>query len=174
MKQDAQNPFWNFSVTVYGREGVADACLRLQDGFGIDVNILLYCCWIAKDAGVALDETGINRILTLTSPWKLEVVAPLRAIRRVMKNAFDGFSATDQEALRTAVKRIELNAERLQQDALYDAFIPSENAQSDQTARKSIAANNVDRYSKTLDASIDAAGRDDISHIIDMIFAPST
>src|SRR5262249_40267230 len=37
--------FWNFSLKVYGRPGVAAACIALQDGLGLDVNLLLYCCW---------------------------------------------------------------------------------------------------------------------------------
>ncbi len=34
------HPFWNFSLEVYGGEGVARACLELQDRRGVDVNLL--------------------------------------------------------------------------------------------------------------------------------------
>jgi hypothetical protein len=35
------NPFWDFSLALYAKEGVADACLLLQDKLGYDVNLLL-------------------------------------------------------------------------------------------------------------------------------------
>ena len=38
----ATTPFWRFSLTYYGQPGVSDACIALQDGCGVDVNLLLY------------------------------------------------------------------------------------------------------------------------------------
>jgi uncharacterized protein (TIGR02444 family) len=37
------NAFWDFSLKVYAAAGVADECILLQDRFGIDVNLLLFC-----------------------------------------------------------------------------------------------------------------------------------
>jgi hypothetical protein len=42
------NPFWEYSLSHYVREGVADACLALQDGHGLDVNMLLYGAWLGS------------------------------------------------------------------------------------------------------------------------------
>lgn len=42
------NPFWNFSLDHYKQEGVQAACLHLQDSFGADVNLVLYCLWLAR------------------------------------------------------------------------------------------------------------------------------
>ena len=36
------NPFWQFSLDAYQRDGVQPACLSLQDDWGLDVNVLLY------------------------------------------------------------------------------------------------------------------------------------
>ena len=36
---------WNYSLEIYRRPGVQDACLKLQDDMGADVNLLMYCCW---------------------------------------------------------------------------------------------------------------------------------
>src|SRR3954470_3940357 len=40
------HPFWNFSLELYAGEGVAEACLDLQERRGCDVNVLLFCCWL--------------------------------------------------------------------------------------------------------------------------------
>jgi len=43
MPAPGRNPFWDFSLAVWGREAVKPACLALQARHGIDVNILLFC-----------------------------------------------------------------------------------------------------------------------------------
>ncbi|MCG8546534.1 MAG: TIGR02444 family protein, partial [Alphaproteobacteria bacterium] len=42
MSDPPGNAFWNFSLRAYARPGVADACIRLQDRYGVDVNVLFY------------------------------------------------------------------------------------------------------------------------------------
>ena len=33
------------AAALYAQPGVADACLKLQDEFGLDVNLVLFCIW---------------------------------------------------------------------------------------------------------------------------------
>ncbi|MFB3151067.1 MAG: TIGR02444 family protein, partial [Alphaproteobacteria bacterium] len=42
------NPCWDFALVVYRRDGVAEACLALQESQGVDVNVLLFCCWLGE------------------------------------------------------------------------------------------------------------------------------
>jgi uncharacterized protein (TIGR02444 family) len=169
--QASENPFWNFSLSVYGRDGVPDACLRLQDRLGVDVNVLLYCCWVAECGYAAMDEPALQRVLDLVAPWKAEIVAPLRAVRRAMKGKYDGFEPVRQETLRGTVKRIELDAERLQQDALFNATDLPDFPKMDSMSGAELAAMNVERYMKTLENAIDGGARDDIAYVIGAAFA---
>ena len=42
----SNNPIWDYSVATYSLQGVAPACLALQETFGLDVNLLLEeNCW---------------------------------------------------------------------------------------------------------------------------------
>ena len=41
------SPFWRFSLRFYRQPEVADACIRLQEEAGIDVNLLLFLLWHA-------------------------------------------------------------------------------------------------------------------------------
>lgn len=113
------NPFWSFSLAAYRAPGVAEACLRLQDGAGADVNLLLYLCWVAGMRAGALDRAEVGEAVARTEAWRDGVVGLLRTARRRMKQVIPGMSAESVEALRTEVKRIELQSERLQQDLLY-------------------------------------------------------
>ena len=106
--------FWDYSVATYRRPGVAEACLDLQDRGGADVNLLLFCCWLAQ-RGEGLTDELLNDAVSLSQPWREAVVAPLRRVRRWMKSSE---ADLDQAALREAIKACELEAERYQQDRL--------------------------------------------------------
>ncbi len=43
------SPFWDYSLGIYRKPGVADACIALQDEFGLDVNMLLACLWFSAE-----------------------------------------------------------------------------------------------------------------------------
>ena len=42
------NEFWRFSLEVYQDEEVQRLCLSLQDDYGLDVNVVLFCLWLSK------------------------------------------------------------------------------------------------------------------------------
>jgi uncharacterized protein (TIGR02444 family) len=113
------NDFWRFSLRIYRAPGVEQACLALQDGCGADVNLLLFCCWVAQ-AGRALDKRALRRAMALAGRWQAETVQPLRQVRRTLKNApFDVPSAWAEE-LRKRILGVELDLEYLEQRLLFD------------------------------------------------------
>jgi uncharacterized protein (TIGR02444 family) len=109
--------FWNFSLKLYGRPGVAPACIALQDGLGLDVNLLLYCCWHGR-ANRKLEEADLRRAIAAVAGWQRDVVQPLRAVRRRLKAGVPPISAAESEALRRKVNDLEIEGERIAQAAL--------------------------------------------------------
>jgi len=109
--------FWTFSLEVYGRPGVAPACLALQDRHGLDVNLLLLCCWAAA-RGLVLDRATLAATEGAVASWRNQVVRPLRALRRRLKREIESFPAAEVEAMRQRLGEIELEAERLEQGRL--------------------------------------------------------
>jgi uncharacterized protein (TIGR02444 family) len=114
-------PFWRFSLALYGRPGVPPACLAMQDEAGVDVNVLLFVLYLA-DRGRRLAATDVARIAAMTAAWRADVVRPLRGVRRALKDHPAPFGGPTAEALRARVKRIELEAERIQQETIEAAF----------------------------------------------------
>lgn len=104
-----QEDFWNFSLAAYER--ARENCLRLQDGFGLDINVLLFCCWSGARS-IALSKPAFERIILATSAWRDNVVRPLRATRRWLKTADGPTGAGD---LRDGILGLELEGERLLQ-----------------------------------------------------------
>jgi uncharacterized protein (TIGR02444 family) len=110
-------PFWSFSVELYGRPGVAPACLALQDRFGCDVNLLLFALWAAR-SGVSLGRHEFERLDAAVAPWRAGVVEPIRALRRRIKAEALDADPELAEACRQALLKAELQAERAAQELL--------------------------------------------------------
>lgn len=115
----SENPFWDFSLVVYGMPGVADACLRLQDEAGLDVNLVLFACWVAGAREAPLTDAEMGGVIDLTRDWRERVVVPLRQIRRALKGGSDGLPRDAVESFRNEIKSIELASEQRQQDMLF-------------------------------------------------------
>jgi len=136
------SPFWRFSIRFYRRPGVADACIALQDGCGVDVNILLFFLWLAL-ARRCVPSAAATAVCEKVTPWQEDVVAPLRTLRRRLR---DGSSLVERgaaELFRTRIKAIELESERLQQESMFvlAAGLATENASTvEAAARANVAA----------------------------------
>ena len=105
------NPLWSYSCAMYAREGVAPACLQLQDQFSVDVNVLLYGAWLAS-MDQLLSEQHLAGLEAVVAPWRTRVVQPLRVQRQQLR----GYDQA--EGLREQIKALELQAERQQQDLM--------------------------------------------------------
>jgi len=113
-----ETPLWRFSLHFYRQAGVSDACIALQDACGADVNLLLFLFWLAA-GGRQLSVADVERLDEAVRGWRDLTIVPIRDVRRNLKSAATLVQAQTQEAFRTKVKAIELEAERLQQEALF-------------------------------------------------------
>jgi uncharacterized protein (TIGR02444 family) len=136
------SPFWTFSLGYYRGAGVSEACLELQDNCGVDVNVVLFLLWMASQKRqVGADE--VKRLADEVRPWQVDVIGPIRTLRRRLKSDAPLLDRGSAELFRTRIKAVELEAERLQQEAMYAlaSGIASETASSaTAAARASIAA----------------------------------
>jgi uncharacterized protein (TIGR02444 family) len=115
----AITPFWRFSLNLYRQAGVSDACIALQDDCGIDVNLLLFLLWLASE-GRQVSPDEVKTFDDRVRSWRELTIIPIRDTRRKLKGAATLVEPGKQEAFRNKVKTIELEAEQLQQAALYN------------------------------------------------------
>jgi uncharacterized protein (TIGR02444 family) len=115
---EQRSPFWQFSIKFYAVPDVAPACIRLQDEAGVDVNVLFFLLWNATQ-GRALSEAEVRELDRVVGVWRDTVVVPLREMRRALKAAPTLLAPDAAEMFRNRVKATELEAERLQQEAMY-------------------------------------------------------
>jgi len=141
--QPETTPFWRFSLHFYRQAGVSDACIALQDDCGVDVNLLLFLFWLA-DNGRLLSAADVKRLDDGVRDWRNLTIVPIRDTRRKLKGARTLVDPGQQEAFRNKVKAIELDAERLQQQALYASIASGAPGQPGDPARA--ARGNVSAY----------------------------
>ncbi len=110
-------PLWRFSLSFYRQVGVAEACIALQDECGVDVNLMLFLLWLAG-SGRQLSVTDVKQLDDTVRTWRDLTIIPIRDVRRRLKGAPTFVQSDKQEAFRTKIKAVELEAERLQQQAL--------------------------------------------------------
>ncbi len=159
--------FWTFSLRLYARPGIADACLRLQARHGIDVNLMFCCLWRGVE-GERLKRGEIRAMIARVRILHEQVVKPLRTARVALKTMLDGDPALGVAigAVRAAVKKCELDAEHVEQIVLTGMF--SEPTGIPGTAERCAAAlKNAESYCAALGLRLSAADRADLALLAD-------
>lgn len=163
--------FWDFSIRTYRTPGVPEVCLSLQNDYGADVNMLLYCCWAGTCVG-QIDGELFARASGFSTLWADNVVTPLRFARTWMKQSGCNAEPVPRDAcmeLRDEIKSVEFASEKLQQEVL-ESLVSTESlrdTQADQVLQD-VAANleiyadfvgldDCDDVRKKLSVIIDAA-----------------
>ena len=142
MSQESVTPIWDFVLNYYGRKGVSDALIGLQDSQGIDVNMLLFLMWLAgQKQSVSANDAKV--VSDTSHGWQRSVVVPIRAVRRLLKDNAPLVAPDAAAAFRKKVQAIELEGEQLQLNAMA-AMTPklksAPAASFEQAARQNIKA----------------------------------
>jgi uncharacterized protein (TIGR02444 family) len=166
-----RSPFWDFSLRLYARPGVADACLRLQERRGIDVNLLFYGLWLGME-GERLSRSDIVAAMTRVRTLHEQVVKPLRTARTALKRMIDGDPALSPAigALRTAIKKSELDAEHLEQ-VMLGAVLPRRATGSPSVA---LARANAAVYLAAIGVRAGPADESDLDRIVAALPTPGS
>ena len=151
------HPLWRFSLGVYARNRVEQACLGLQTACGADVNLLLFCCWTGT-RGRPLDKRFLRRVMAAVSGWQCGVVQPLRRARHALKKAGSGLPGTWRAHLRENVSSLELDAEYLEQLLLARLAMQAPQPVRNADAEKTVAAN-LERYLGLLGVPVGVSSR---------------
>jgi uncharacterized protein (TIGR02444 family) len=103
---------------------------------------LLFLFWIAS-GGWQVSVDDVKNLDDKARNWRNLTIIPIRDVRRGLKGAATLVTSGKQEDFRSKVKAVELEAERLQQEALYDVARsgpPGTEATPAAAARGNIAA----------------------------------
>ena len=108
--------FWNYSIRTY--EKLNSPFIFLQDHAGLDVNLLLFCCWVGQ-AGRVLSDKQIILLCEKVMPVRDNLINPLRNARKFAKTLG---VISDPERFKNNILSIELESERVEQAILLDTL----------------------------------------------------
>jgi uncharacterized protein (TIGR02444 family) len=165
------HPFWNFSLEIYAGEGVAGACLDLQQRRGCDVNILLFCCWLGASGRPTLTADRLRAILKVSDVWQAEIVRPLRQVRQLLKDKpWTETLPETVEAARRRVAEAELAAEHAEQLKLASLYAPAGDRDRPVEKRLRSAVGNLGVYAVCLGVVPDAKDRAAVATLMQATF----
>jgi len=147
--------FWDYSIRVYGLPQVSHHCLRLQDAFDFDVNLLLFACWHGHTHG-EFSADLLHEARIFSQLWSKNLVQPLRQTRRWMKSPaeIEALLQTNEstrnsfQRLREQVKALELEAEKLQETIL-ESLVPTKSRDLTPEQKRAATTANVRRLAQS-------------------------
>ena len=160
--------FWDFSLALYGKPGVAPACLALQERHGLDVNILMFCLWLAATGRGPVPAAALETAFVGAAPWHDDVVRHLRALRRRLKTPVGPADPALAQALRARIQKIEIDAEHIEQLTLATSAAASLPARTgrDSAALAADGAGHIAIYMRRIGGAADAASVAELAAII--------
>lgn len=108
------NDFWDYATRIYARGEAKSACLTLQDRHGLDVNVLLFCCWVASSGRGVFRGDELENALQAVERWRTRVTEVLRTLRTDLKDGMPPAPKTLSDDLRRVAVECELHAEHIE------------------------------------------------------------
>lgn len=160
------HPFWDFSLSVYMTKDVPPACLVIQNNHQIDVNILLFCCWLGASGRGVMTPEELERVKGAVGPWHQDVVRALRAVRSALKDGMDPAPRPLSDAMRKRIAKTEIDCEHVEQLMLAAALDLSATDGKTENQRAADAVANVDAYFGSLGLAL---GSDDTAALATIV-----
>jgi uncharacterized protein (TIGR02444 family) len=161
-----EHPFWDFSLSVYGKGGVPEACIALQDRHRLDVNILLFCLYNGFRGIPMLTPEKLTEIIDMSRGWNREIVRGLRAVRLSLTEDFSGVPEKRLAHLRRQVLEIEIDCEHAEQLSLAGEITSDINDSLPPQERCELSLANLKNYFDALDVRVGAAEVMDLTAIL--------
>ena len=162
--------FWNFSQRVYALPDVEETCLRLQNNYDADINIALYCLWLAENT-TTLEQEDIDLLIKATEPWQQTILKPLRDARKMMKQQIIAMPNDMLDKTANNISEIEINAEHMSQLALEKTININQDNQTENRSTIECANINLHLYLQQLKSiSSDSDLTTELSNLLNAVF----
>jgi len=119
--QFPESNFWNFSIDFYQIPDIEKSCLALQDDYQLNVNLILFCHWLALNKQQALSKNQWQTLIIAAQPWE-DIIQTLRKSRRMVTNSSIAWPTDFKQETSKGVSNIEINTEHMQQLAIEQAW----------------------------------------------------
>tara|TARA_Y100000588_G_scaffold307576_1_gene331800 strand:- start:78 stop:623 length:546 start_codon:yes stop_codon:yes gene_type:complete len=136
--------FWQFSLAYYQHSNSAETLLRLQNNYGLDINLILFALWVGSIESTALLRDHFQTLDSSITNWRDNIIQPLRKLRQTAKAQTALFSNFSDNFL-NMTSDIELEAERVCQALLCQEYLKLKDL-SKGSNKKGLATTNLNSY----------------------------
>ncbi|MAR79529.1 MAG: TIGR02444 family protein [Rhodospirillaceae bacterium] len=153
--------FSKFSVEIYSNNKIENYCLDLQSKFDVDVNILLFAIWAAKEKNIIISLSDFENLHSATTDWQLKIVKKIRSMRMNLKK----INNQEFNEVYNELKKLEILAEFIEHEIILSFFFTNGERNKSRKFVKDICVSNLNTYFKFL--HIDQF---DQNNFLDLIF----
>lgn len=153
---------WDFANKLYSVDAVSKSCLALQDRLAIDVNLLLFCIWVAASGRQTLTQEELETGIASSSEWQSNVVTPLRGLRHYLKTPEPNIDTRLAGDLRRVIADSEIYTERLELQMLGNLVKRPATSSFGVQECADAAAENLMSYLSQVDEAISSEDRADL------------
>jgi uncharacterized protein (TIGR02444 family) len=164
------NELWDFSSRVYAQPSVEAACLALQESHDLDINVLLFCCWVAASGRGELQSGELATALSAVVAWRQSAVLPLRRLRVYLKGDIAPAPRHLADDLRRVAAESELHAEHIEQIMLANTVSRPPAGPFDQDGQAQAAAANLNEYAAVFGGKLTGESRKQMVEILSAAF----
>ena len=160
--------FWDFYVCIYSHSGIEEACVCLQNKYQLNSNILLFCCWLARENYRGITNKDLETILQRISPWHSKIIEPLSYLFRAIPHHHKFHEIS---LLRDLVAENILLAKKLEQTLMLQMITPFLEKENDKKTKPiNKALSNIFTYINNQHTSIHKTDLEKIHRIVKTTF----
>jgi uncharacterized protein (TIGR02444 family) len=164
------HPFWDYSLAVYGRDGVSPALITFQDRHDLDVNILLLCLWAGHSGRGELDAADFGHVLDVSANWNPDIVCAIRAVRIRLRDEIALVPKELSDAVRKKLLEVEIDCEHVEQLSFAAGLGHKENKRGTPEEKLRDCARNLKAYFDRKACVPDAQDRRELVTILSAAF----
>jgi len=160
--------FWSFFVNLYNAESIESACACLQSKYGININILFFCCWAAEQHYAPLSIDYLKSLQTKVTTWHNNILNPLKALHKKFTGRTLNKPCT--ELYRQLVSHI-IYAEQIEQSLILQTMDQLKKTNTPDENPSNPALSNIFNYLKSENLQLHKNDLEKIYRIVQRCFA---
>lgn len=161
-----EHPFCAFVKQITSHEYTKSILLTLQQRLNLNINILLFCCWVGQTGRKQFNKKDIQNISTAITPWHEQVIAALKKLRKLLRQKTQ--KPIDHNIYEFILEK-ETIANQIEQLMLTDTIM-RQSYQRSITQKFTDACKNVSIYCKESRAGMDQQDIEIIKQLLSLVF----
>jgi len=154
---------WNYSDNLKEKYGIEDAFRGLEKKYLLNRNIIIFCCWLAKQQYEPLTTQLLKPMLVRITPWHEKIVIELLSLKNSLPKV------TQHHELKGLFQSIDKNviyAERVEQSLLVKYLYEMKTSQCDESQQINNALSNIFKYIEATGAVIHKTDLEKVYRIV--------